>query len=63
MDNQTRCRYSYGEHAMSDRMERWYQCEKCGHMFKTVNWELSGRIVCWQTADGQCATAPNQTSP
>jgi formylmethanofuran dehydrogenase subunit E len=42
---------------VSDEMIRWYQCEKCGRLFTTKNLELSGRIVCWQTVDDQCATA------
>jgi hypothetical protein len=50
---------------MADEMIREYQCEKCGRRFRTKNWALSGRIVCWQTADGQCETHPDraQTRP
>jgi formylmethanofuran dehydrogenase subunit E len=41
---------------MSDtQIVREYRCEKCGGLVRTTNWELSGRIVCWQTVDGQCA--------
>lgn len=38
-----------------DVMIREYRCEKCGAFFYTRNLVLSGRILCWQTADGQCA--------
>lgn len=36
------------ERMVSDRMDRWYQCEECRRQFKTVNLELSGRIICWE---------------